>query len=242
MADLARFKDELRKEMNDFKAKLERDLRKEMRELKSSMDFFNEKFEQAKQERSELEQENKSLKETNEKLLLDCETLRKQVFQHEQRITASDQYSRKCNLEVKGLPYAEGENLVNTVSHIGRLVNEPISESDIDACHRVPTKNQNVAPNIVLQFKCRSKRDAVLERARKIEFSTRDFGHESSEPVLINEHLCPAMKQLLAMTVAQKKAKNWRFVWTRGGKVYARKDENSSVVHIRSAHDVEKIV
>lgn len=199
--------------------KLERDLRKEIRELKSSMDFFNEQFEQAKQERSELEKENKSLKKTNDELLLNCEALRKQVFQHEQRIIASEQYSRKCNLEVKGLPLAEDENLVDTVSEIGRLVNEPISESDIDACHRVPAKNQTVAPNIVLQFKCRSKRDTVLEKTRKMKLSTRDFGHECSEPVFINEHLCPAMKQLLGMAIAQKKGEKLEFrldTWWQG--------------------------
>lgn len=242
MADPARFQDDIRKEMNDFKARLERELRKEIRELKSSLEFFNEEFEKVKQERDDFAKENSSLKKANEKLRLDCEALQKQAFQHEQRITASEQYSRKCNLEVKGLPFTEGESIPDTLSKIGQLLKEPILESDIDVCHRVPTKNPNVAPNIVVQFKCRSKRDTVLEKARKLRLSTRDFGHESGEPVFINEHLCPAMKQLLGMAIAQKKAKNWRFAWTRGGKVYARKDEASPILHIRSAHDVEKIV
>lgn len=242
MQKTAEIIDEMKKEMREFKAQFERDMRCELRELKKTCEFLSEKFEEAKLERAELAKENKALTEANEKLVHVCENLKKQVSEHEQRITASEQYSRNCNLEIKGIPVTEEENLPQTLQQIGELLEVNIEESDVDVCHRVSVKKPNAIPNIIVQFRSRAKRDAVLQKARKARLTTHDLGHPSTTAVFIHEHLCPPMKQLLGMAVAQKKAKKWRFVWTNGGKIMARKDESAPIVHIRNAQDVDRIV
>lgn len=234
--------DEIKKDMREFKAQFERDMRCELRELKKTCEFLSEQFEEAKLERAELAKENKALKAANEKLLNERENLKKRVSEHDQRITASEQYSRNCNLEIKGIPVMEKENLPQTLQQIGELLEENIEESDVEVCHRVPVKKANAILNIIVQFRRRAKRDAVLQKARRARLSTRDLGHPFTTAVFINEHLCPPMKQLLGMAIAQKKAKNWRFVWTNGGKIMARKDESAPILHIRNAQDVDRIV
>lgn len=241
MSELAKFREEMRKEMLEFKSAIERELRKEIRDLKSSVSFLNEEVEKLKGENIDLTRDNKSLRSINEKLTTECESLRKQMSHQDQRITASEQYSRKCNLEIKGIPKLANEDLPSTLHEIGALLNVPILKDDVEKCHRVPAKNATSIPNIVVQFKSRSKRDSVLQKAKKTRISTQDLGHSSNTPVFINEHLCPVLKQLLGMAIAKKKTANWKFVWTNDGRILARKDENSHVLHIREACDIEKI-
>ncbi|KAH8019724.1 hypothetical protein HPB51_021083 [Rhipicephalus microplus] len=236
------FREELGKEMRDFKTKLERELRTEMREFRKSLEFMNDELEKTKKEQKELLKENKALKEANAKLAADCEMLKKQSSEHEQRLTASEQYSRNRNIEIKGIPLSSDEKLLETLHRVGELLNVPIDESDVEVCHRVVSKNVKDTPNIVAQFKSRSKRDMVLHKAKKMRITSEDFGHSQGTPVFINEHLSPAMKHLLGMAIAKKKAQNWRFVWTSNGKILARKEESAPVVRNRTAQDVEKIV
>lgn len=241
MSELTKLRDELRKEMRDFEAKMERDLRKELRDMKASLDFFNKEYEKAKTESFELAKINKALKASNDKLVEECRALKKQASQLEDRVTASEQYSRNRNLEIKGVPLTKDDNICEIVRQVGDALAVPIEEAEIEVCHRVPVKNPSAPPNIVVQFKSRTKRDAVLKKAKKMRISTEDLGFSPNSPLYINEHLCPALKQLLGMAIEQKKAKGWRFVWSCDGKILARKEESSPIVHIRNAQDVEKI-
>ncbi|KAH7948969.1 hypothetical protein HPB49_003653 [Dermacentor silvarum] len=151
----------------------------------------------------------------------------------EQRITGSEQYSRKCNVEIKGILQADREDLVKTVCQVGVLVNESLIPDEIEVCHRVKGRNDSELPNIIVQLKSRAKRDSFLKKAKKMRLSMSDLGHTSSSSIYINEHLCPALKRLLGMTIQRKKAQKWKFVWTRDGKIFARKDEQSNVINIR---------
>ncbi|XP_075741524.1 uncharacterized protein LOC142791094 [Rhipicephalus microplus] len=241
MSELTKLQEETRKEMIEFKSSIERELRKEIGDLKNSVSFLNDEVEKIKKEIADLVGDNKSLRSANEQLSTECEDFKKHMSQQEQRITASEQYSRKCNLEVKGIPKLAEEGLGNTLHRIGGLLNVPVTKDDVEKCHRVPAKNASSIPNIIFRFRSRSKRDLVLQKAKKTRISTQDLGHASNTPVFINEHLCPVLKQLLGAAIAKKKAANWRFVWTNDGRILARKDEGSRVLHIRDASDVEKI-
>lgn len=233
----------MRKEMIEFKSSIERELRKEIRDLKNSVSFLNDEVEKIKKENADLVGDNKSLRSANEQLRTECEAFKKQMSQQEQRITASEQYSRKCNLEIKGMPKLAEEDLGNTLHRIGGLLNVPVTKDDVEKCHRVPAKNASSKQNMIVKFRSpsRSKRDLVLQKAKKTRISTQDLGHASNTPVFINEHLCPALKQLLGAAIAKNKAANWRFVWTNDGGILERKDEGSHVLHIRDASDIEKI-
>jgi hypothetical protein len=56
------------------------------------------------------------------------------------------------------------------------------------------------------------------------------------------EHLSPECKMLHAETRKVAKAKGFKFVWTRYGKIYVRKDENSDAIHIKDTNSLKKIV
>ncbi|KAH9382495.1 hypothetical protein HPB48_010919 [Haemaphysalis longicornis] len=182
-----------------MRAALEREFRKENREIKASLDFFNKQFEDQTKHCSQLEKENLELKVQNASLAQDCAQLKKDAAESEQRQTQLEQYSRNRNIEVKNVPFVKGENLAETLEKLGEAISEPITPCDVDGCHRVPSKD-STCPHIIVQFHSRSKRDTVLEKARKMRLSANDFGFTETTPeitpIYVNEHLCPQLKKL----------------------------------------------
>ncbi|KAH6928591.1 hypothetical protein HPB50_017335 [Hyalomma asiaticum] len=205
-------------------AKAIEDLRRELRvDLRSIKD----KLQQVAELKAEIQQVlklNQDLRAENAKL--SC------------RIEELEQYQRSNNIEIKGIPL-EGEPLT-IVSQTAALIKEEVSEADIDICHRVPTARIDQA-NIIVRFVRRTKRNAFLSKAKKAKIDAGALGFQSPSKVFVNKHLTRYGKRLLGAAVERKKELRWRFVWTAGGKVFVRKDENSPVVRIASMEDVEKM-
>lgn len=205
-------------------AKAIEDLR---RELRADLRSIKDKLQEVAELKAEIQQVlkiNQDLRAENAKL--SC------------RIEELEQYQRANNIEIKGIPL-DGEPL-SIVSQMGELINEEISEADIDICHRVPTARHDQS-NIIVRFVRRTKRNAFLSKAKKAKIDTTALGFKTSSKVFVNEHLTRHGKRLLGAAVEKKKELKWRFVWTAGGKVFVRKDEKSPAVRIASLEDVEKM-
>lgn len=189
---------------------------------------------------AKIEKENAALKNENAAIAAECYELKKVVTASEQKLTNLEQYSRNKNIEIKGLPASDDEDLPEILKKLGDTIGEPITKSDVDICHRVPTKDGG-CPNIVVQFHSRTKRDAVVEKARKKRVRTDELGAPGRSPVYVNDHLCPDLKILLGKAIARKNEKQWKYVWTKEGKILARKTDTSRVLRITSVNDLEKI-
>ncbi|KAH9371933.1 hypothetical protein HPB48_021293 [Haemaphysalis longicornis] len=68
-----------------------------------------------------------------------------------------------------------------------------------------------------------------------------DLGFSAKTAVFVNEHLCPALKKLLGMAIAKKRECQWQFVWTKEGRILAKRDEQSNVIYIQSERDIDMI-
>ncbi|XP_070386667.1 uncharacterized protein [Dermacentor albipictus] len=246
-SDFAKVRDEMRHELKLFREGLERDLRTENREFKNeqnnmakSLEFAFHEINELKTKLVECTAKNAKLESENAALHAKCSFLENTVQSLENRLVQTEQYSRKTNLEIQGVVKTENECLSDLLSKLGSTINEPIAASDLETCHRVPTRSGD-RTNIIVQFKSRAKRDSVFHKARKMRLTNTDLGLEGSSSVYVNEHLCPALKKLLAMAVKRKHAHHWKSVWSLNGKIFARRAEDTPVLHIRNESDVEKI-
>lgn len=209
---------------------LRRELRAELRAIKDSL-------QDVKTLKEDI-QDLKTLKDDIHNLLQENKDLKADNARLSRRIEELEQYQRGNNLEIKGVPL-DGEP-VTIIKKIGALVDEEITDADIDACHRVPTARHDET-NIIVRFVRRTKRNAVLQKARKIRINTTKLGFEESEPVFVNEHLTRHGKQLLGAATKKKREVGWKFVWTNGGKIFARRDEQSATLRINATSDLEKM-
>lgn len=218
-----------------------RELRAEMKTLTDSVKFMSDKFEDMKKGLREATEEREALRRANEELRAKCKENDNIIQQLQKRVVQSEQYSCRSNVEIKGLIQQENECVAGLVGKIGDVLGEHIAPSDIEVCHRVPTREAGKS-NIIVQFKSVQKRDTVLEKVRKARVRNNQVGIPDDARVFVNEHLCPALKRLLSLALARRREYQWHFVWTRNGKVLVRETEASSAIHIASEADLQKIV
>lgn len=247
---LNEFKDELKQELKMFRESLERDIRTELRdiradlkeltEIKKGMSFINQEHESMKQALALIKKENSGLKKENAELNGKCGELARALKETENRLVSCEQYSRNNNLEVKGIPKDDAENVDQLISKLGEVIGEPITKADVEACHRVPTRDREKS-NIIVRFQNRNKRDCVLEKAKKKRISCSDLGLSMEAPVYVNEHLCPYLKKLLGMTTSKKREHRWLYVWVRNGKIFAKKASDTPVITISKEDDLSQI-
>lgn len=107
-------------------------------------------------------------------------------------------------------------------------------------CHRNPTSSKG-GTNTLVRFVRRDKRQAFLSKARKHELCNKDLGLTDSGRIYVNEHLTYGNKQLLGATIARKSEVGWKFVWTNGGKIFARRHETSDTIKICARSDLSKM-
>ncbi|KAL1468266.1 hypothetical protein MTO96_041604 [Rhipicephalus appendiculatus] len=228
-------KRELRAEFKDFKDTIERDFRKEFRDIKTSLAHAYKEYE-------DIKVENKELKESNAKLHVLCSDLLHQIKDHECRILQAEQYSRRANVEIKGIPYSASLNLTEVVTKMCEQIGVPILASHIARVHWVPTAKDAAKKNVVVQFLQRQKRDGFLKSARSATLKCSDVGIDSRAALFVKEHLCPELKRLLGRATARKHEANWKYVWVRDGKIFARQADGSPRIRIQNGEDVDKMV
>lgn len=218
-----------------------RELRAEFRRVQEGVEFMEKAFEEMKRKFEEERLEREAIKKENESLRATCSKHESTIAQLQKRLDQCEQYSRRSNLDIKGVVQAVGEDVTAVVCKIGAVIGEPIVADDIEVCHRVPTRDADKT-NVIVQFRSRQKRDSVLEKARKSRLRNSQIGINDESPIFVNEHLCPALKRLLFLAGVRKRDYHWRYLWTRNGKIFARKNEGTDLVRIQSESDLNKIV
>lgn len=115
---------------------------------------------EANKEYEQIKAENKELRESTAKLEVLCSDLAQQVKDHECRILQAEPYSRKANIEIKGIPYSASVDLVKVVAKIGECLSVPLHAAHIERVHgfrllRTKLKNNVVASAICTYAKAR---------------------------------------------------------------------------------------
>lgn len=115
-----------------------------------------------------------------------------------------------------------------------------IVSNDIEAIHRIQTKAASKQKPIIVQLQSRKKKNAILE-AKKGKKVTQDMiqnNGKKEEQIFICESLTKENKELLFHTKEAAKEKGYKFVWTKHGKILARKNEYSKPVQIKKNEDI----
>lgn len=97
--------------------------------------------------------------------------------------------------------------------------------------------------NISVRFARRATRDALLHAARvRRGLSTNDLGvNGPALRVYVNERLTRTNRQLFYNARQAGSQHRWKYVWTRDGKIYARKEDNIKAERVRYEDDIRRI-
>lgn len=237
-------KDFLLKALEELKTEVFKELRSECDELSTSMKFMSDKVDESTAFMKTMRSEFAALKRENEDLRVKNETLTGEVSALTNRLTSLEQYTRKDNVEISGLPVTPNEDVVTLLKDVGAAVGVKISEEDVSAAHRVPSYHKNRTPSLIVKFVRRSTRDIILGkfREKKGGMTAKDVNPTfSQERVFINEHLSPDNKVFLAKLKSKCKDVGYAYAWARDGKFFVRRCQGERFKRINNYVDLQNL-
>lgn len=191
-------------------------------------------------------------------------TMHSTIKQLQLQLNERDQASLLNEVEVTGIPEFDGESVTHLAVTLANKLGLSLEDRDIVSARRVGPKrrhntsaiNNNLpgietdndlptrARPISVCFIRRSLRDDFLKNARIRRGTTStDLGlpkHDVNR-VHIHERLTPKNRIIFGKVRAMAKVLNWRFTWTREGRIYARCTDSSNVHIIRTEEDIERV-
>ncbi|XP_037564432.2 uncharacterized protein LOC119443920 [Dermacentor silvarum] len=145
-----------------------------------------------------------------------------EILQLRADINGCEQYNRLSNLELHGLPLSPGENLRTTIADLAqKLEILDFEPRDVVAIHRLPARKDKT-PIVLIRFSSPFLRDSWLAARGKL----RALAQKKNIPAMyLNENLTQATKELFWKTRSKGKENNYKFVWVRNAKIFARKED-----------------
>ncbi|XP_031338839.1 uncharacterized protein LOC116167585 [Photinus pyralis] len=190
------------------------------------------------------EEQSKLLREYDKKfevLRQENVNLKEKVKSQEEKIDELEQYSRVNCVEINGIPESKNEDVLNIVKSVGTALEINVSDGDVDACHRLGTKQEGRIRGIIVKFVRRATKEEFL-RKRKIKrnLNTSDIGSTNypADVVYINESLSPVRRKVLAAARSVKRDHGYKFVWVKNGKIFLRKNEGDKVIVLTNLEQV----
>ncbi|XP_034248409.1 uncharacterized protein LOC117649620 [Thrips palmi] len=190
------------------------EMKNDLNESIKGQQFVSLEYEDMKKQIVELVQEVKSLKNEVSDLLNKCAEKDEIILRQEERIQ-----DLETTPETETLCY----------------------QTDIEAAHRIPTQRPGVPKPIVVELRSRKIREEILRKKKQKEvFNDVIYSGEGGK-VFIMEQVSPKIGYLKYKAKQLANRHNWKFVWIKNGKLFARKGENSPVVKIVTEENLEAI-
>ena len=139
----------------------------------------------------------------------------------------SEQHSRITNVENVGLraPSVSETDESVFINFCKDVLEVELVESDFEEVHVVPSKTKDNKHVVIASCKSRKPKKVILNN----KFKVREFndGRDPHEKNFLYEQLSPANRKIFALASKKKYDLNYKFIWTRRGTTYLRKDESA---------------
>lgn len=111
------------------------------------------------------------------------------VLELQKQVNVLEQYSRRQNIEIHGLPVTQNENLLGKLNNLATKLSLPeLSSSEVEGVHRLPPKTGKV-PVVLVRFASRATRDQWMAKKAELKAASSD--------VYFLGNLTPQNKKLL---------------------------------------------
>lgn len=204
--------------------------------LSDSVDASNVLMEKVRADYAEIKKENDLLKKQNNELM-------DTVYDLKDRVRNLEQYSRRTNIEISGIPETPKEDAIQLLRDVGTAIGQELNEEQVMAAHRIPSYSKTRTPSLVVQFQTRMQRDSWISAFKKKQsLKAKDVNPRFKDTkVYINEHLSPDNKYFLSQLKLECKDLNIKYVWCKDGKFYVRKKDGDKCFKINRFDDLKNV-
>ncbi|XP_026746885.1 uncharacterized protein LOC113508112 [Trichoplusia ni] len=217
------------------------ELRSEFADLKSSLSETN----------TEIKEFNGKIKEIEarllqvEKVVEQVDLIHARLDKLEEGNNTKEQWTRMNNIEIKGLPQNNHENLFDIIGKIGAKISYPVSKAQINFITRVPSREKDHTKPIIVCFLNLNVKEGFIAAARltvkTAPLTTGQSDLPGNQRIFINDHLTLHNKALLSKTKKMAAEMDFRYVWVKHSKIHARKTEISPTIVLKNEKDLIKI-
>ena len=154
-------KDLFNKAVEEWKAQYDSEilaLKMELEEVKKGQDLINSQYESLKEKCDKLIVTNQKQESVIKELKAQSTTLKSCNEKEKEKVDALEQYGRRQNLEIGGVPLKEGENTNEIAIEVAKMLNVSLTPDQISTFHRLqtrpkPTNSEPAAsPPIIVRF------------------------------------------------------------------------------------------
>lgn len=235
-------------------------------DIETSLNFLSNKYDDMFAQFTEQKAHVVALREGLESVHQKLKVRDNTVSELQLRVDQLEQAGLSLNLELHGVPEVPQIPLATQLQELAAKVGAPPPNQTVADMFRLPsrppkTQGQRHLPGVVvLKFKEASARDAWLKGRNNLlpARPPRPGGEAGAAPpataaeavagpqqrppapVRVYEQLTPRNKRLLFIARQAGEKKGFKFVWVRGGKLFARKDQGEALVRIQTEDDVRK--
>ena len=135
-------------------------------------------------------------------------------------IPPTEQYTRKYNVEIDGIPEVHGEDLEDVVIKLARSIDADVGPDDIDIVHRFKKGKRQPNPIIVRFNNYYSKKEMYYGRRKLRKVNVRHIS--GAEKIYINENLTSQRAALFKKVRDKKRLRQGWKVWTTDGKIFVK--------------------
>lgn len=217
-------------------------LRGTITELVDTIKTHNTRIEQLERKVEELEKRSDNEDDTN---FLQC-----RIANLETEINDRDQLLLLNDVEISGCPEEVKENSTSIVIALAKKIGVSLDEKDIVCAERAGPPRAaahggatgNPRP-LVVRLARRATRDSLLREARVRRSATTEGLPVSgpARPFYVNERLTKHNRHLFQRARELARSKNFKFVWTRDGKIFARQEDGKARHRLRTEEDLERV-
>ena len=181
-----------------------------------------------------------NIKELNQSL----QNVTEHVMAIDNEVGDQQQYSKKENLKVKGIPVRDGENTTEILLELfNSMENIKVDYKDISTSHRMNGSNAN-NNDIIVRFSNRDLKNAIFKEKKQLRrLSTSRFSFPVKlNSLYISEHLTKYNEGLFYEARQLKKRGIVKYVWTYNCQIFVRRDDNSEKFIIRNKEDLNDLL
>ncbi|KOB51985.1 Zinc finger DNA binding protein, partial [Operophtera brumata] len=175
------------------------------------------------------------------------------VAQLKIELNERDQEALQSDLEIGHLPEEKGESVLHAVTVLAAKLGVTLEARDVVYAERVGVTQGAGAEGevrrerrVVVRLARRHLRDQLLQAARvRRTLTASDAGCATAAVagprIFLNERLTRANRQLFHRVREECRKLQWRFSWTKRGRIYARQADGKQAYPIRSEADLLRV-
>lgn len=168
------------------------------------------------------------------------------------RLRNLEKCSRSCNVEIQSVPEGKQENLLNVMKKLCYEIGANLVEKDICSVRRVAKMNPSAKRprNILVTLASERQRDDIITAFKRYnKLHSPDFLNSmhlditgEKHKIYVVEHLPPETKELYAVTRRTAKERSYKYVWVKYGRIYVRKDDDCTPIHISDKNCLVQLI